>query len=144
MLDYILNNADFDTTNDIRLEAAVMERWPEYGRLLRGRRDDYDFLLYKYFQGFRHLHDTNPQYFETIEFDQRSGYKVRAFTKEALYIRFLALVSGFRMHWDDLANDAELRMNAVQRFKSALNNPTLTQQLFPDAGRTGSTTPSTR
>ena len=134
LLAFILQDADFDSINDIRLETATMQHWPEYGELLRQRRSDYEFLLYRYFQGLRHLHDLNPKYFESIEYNPRSGYKVSSFVDEALYLRFLALVAGFSAHLNDLKTDAELRDRALQRFEAALNNPALVRQLFVGDG----------
>jgi hypothetical protein len=130
LLAFILQDADFDSINDIRLETATMQHWPEYGELLRQRRSDHEFLLYRYLQGLRHLHDLNPKYFESIEYDPRSGYKVGSFVDEALYLRFLALVAGFSAHLIDLKTDTELRNRALQRFEAALNNPAIVRQLF--------------
>jgi hypothetical protein len=130
LLDFILHDADFDSINDVRLEATTMEYWPDYSGLLKQRRSDYEFLLYRYFQGLRHLHDFNPKYFESIEYDSSSGYKVGSFIDEPLYLRFLALVSGFSRHLNSLNADAELRTRALQRFEAALNNPLLVRQLF--------------
>src|SRR5262249_23574333 len=130
LLDFILHDADFDSINDIRLEAATMEHWPDYRALLKRRRPDYEFLLYRYFQGLRHLHDLNQKYFETIEYDPASGYKVTSFIDEPLYLRFLALVAGFSNHLNNLKSDAELRALALHRFDAALNNPLLVRELF--------------
>jgi hypothetical protein len=129
------HDADFDNVRDVRLDIAVLKYWPEYSEHLRRNHVDHDFVFYKYFQSFRHLHERNPTYFSTIAFDEKTGYRVSSFADEASYVSFVTLVQGFRLHYDLLDDDAALlRQAAIDRFESGLNNPVLTKQLFGTSG----------
>jgi hypothetical protein len=95
---FIMDDADFDNVKDIRIEAAAFDTWKPYTEYLKTESRDHDFIIYKYLQSLRHLHDGNPKYFETIEYNRDSGFRVKFFEKEPVYVKFLALTQGLVHH----------------------------------------------
>jgi hypothetical protein len=125
---FVMDDADFDNVRDIRIEAAAFDSWKPYGEYLKAETSDHEFIIYKYLQSLRHLHEGNPRYFETIEYDRDSGFRVRVFEKEPVYIKFLALTQGLVHHLGILPSDQ--RSTTIERYQMALNNRLLANQLF--------------
>jgi len=128
IVEFIHNDCDFDKTSHINLDYEAISKWEDYRKYLISRQDMNTFLIYKYAQAFRRLHSEDSGYFETLKWGG-SGYIVEEYTVESRYLRYLALADGFMEHLK-LVKDANVKKKAIQDFKLALNNPTLTVQLF--------------
>jgi hypothetical protein len=96
----------------------------------------HNFIIYKYFQALRHVHDEDKEYFESIEYEMGYGFRVDRFTEELRYLRFVILITGYGLHLRLLGKNGlsgkhgVLAKDAMQRFQEALKAPTLTEQLI--------------
>lgn len=127
LLRFIMDDADFDNIKDIRIETAAFDNWKPYAEQLKIMDSEHKFVVYKYLQSLRHLHDSDPKYFETIQYDSSSGFRVRRFEKENVYVHFLALAQGLFHHVLILQTDQQ---TTIKAFEAAINNAHLTRQLF--------------
>lgn len=131
---FIKEDCDFDNLRHVHIDIEAIQNWADYREHLRKASGDQQFIFYKYRQALRRIHDEDPSYFETIEYDSTSGFRVTGYTDELRYLRFLALVRGFSLQLDEL-NDEEWKLALVQQFKEAVRNPVLTNQLYqPETG----------
>jgi hypothetical protein len=136
LVEFIKNDADFSNVADARLELIIMERWPDYSRQLTSDQEAHRYIMYKYFQALRHLHDSDPEYFESISWEASTGYQVARYTKEDNFRIFASLVQGFAAHLDILrqapnsGDTTDLLQEALDEFQLALKNASLTQEMF--------------
>jgi hypothetical protein len=114
------------------LDITLFDQWPSYVNELRENAGLQNFIIYKYFQALRHLHDEDPVYFETLAYEPGSGYVVPpgGYTEEERFLRFQALVRGFSLHLSVMAPGSEQLAAAIDRFQEAVNNPKLVATLF--------------
>ena len=132
----VLDECNFDTLRDVNFDVVASRHWKDYVDLIKTDSQYRSFLLYKYFQAFRHLHDENPEYFEQIQYDvSKARFDVRetGYTKEEQFLRFTTLASGFFFHLGNLDKGGREWKEAVSQFYEALRNRRLIQQLFGDA-----------
>lgn len=125
---FIKEDCNFDRLRHIHLDIASIELWKDYKEYLVENPKEHGFIMYKYFQSLRQLHDEDKKYFESIQ-RKESGFEVEAFTDEMRYLRFLALIIAYSLHLEILNPQAKER--AIERFQRAMNNQSLTEQLFP-------------
>lgn len=130
LVEFIRNDCNFDNIRHIRIDIAAIQHWPEYTNYLSEHRAAHNFIIYKYFQALRHVHDEDVEYFESIEYEMGYGFRVNRFTEESRYLRFVSLVTGYGLHLKILEKNGVLAKDTMQRFQEALNNPTLTEQLI--------------
>jgi hypothetical protein len=134
LVEFIRNDCDFDNLRHIRIDIAALQHWPDYSTYLSKNRSSHNFIIYKYFQALRHVHDEDTDYFESIKYEKDYGFRVERFTQESLYLRFLSLISGYELHLRILKENAGEVREVIDRFSKAVNNPILTKQLV-DSGR---------
>jgi hypothetical protein len=129
------NELNFEHVDDARLELVTIKRWPDYCALLVAESDEHRYIMYKYFQALRRLHDSDPKYCEAISW-QASGYQVVRYTNEENFRLFGALVEGFAAHVDILrkapssGETSAILQEALDEFKTALKNAGLTRDMF--------------
>lgn len=130
LVEFIRNDCNFDDVRHIRIDIAAMRHWPDYLNYLAETPSAHNFIIYKYFQALRHVHDEDVAYFESIEYEIGYGFRVDRFTEESRYLRFVSLITGYGLHLGILEKNGVLAKDAMQRFQDALKNPTLTEQLI--------------
>jgi hypothetical protein len=128
LVEFIKNDCNFDILRHIRIDLAAMQLWPDYVKYLTDDPETQDFILYKYVQALRHVHDEDATYFEAIEYHD-DGFRVKNFTDEGRYLRFMSLVTGYASHIKMLKEDSTVT-EAIEKFQEALNNARLTKQLI--------------
>ena len=129
-LDLVADDCNFDNRRHVGLDIALIEESPAYKKLLKEDISRHSFIVYRYFQAFRHLHDQESAYFESIKYDPDSGYKVDAFIDEERYLRFETLVRGFKKHLAIMDVHPAFCADAIRRFQDALQNESLTREVF--------------
>lgn len=129
LAEIISKDCDFEDLRHVRLDVMAMRHWEGYEAYLIRNPAVHDFIMYKYVQALRVLHDMNPEYVEHIEYETESGYRVAEFAKESFYLHFESLVRGYVLHVR-LLGDPDAQMEAIELFQEAVNNRTLTQQIF--------------
>jgi hypothetical protein len=127
LVNLVTNDLDFDKLRHIQFDVTVLDSWPGYLRYLAENPAAQDFITYKYYQALRHLHDEDPEYFETIQY-AKGHYSVKEFTEESRYLRFQKLVLGYSKHLQ-VMSPSDRKQN-LYRFAEATNNSLLTQQRF--------------
>lgn len=132
ILGELIQHSDFDKLRDIRLSVTVFEHWPEYLQKIRTNPRAQKLVTYKYYQAFRHLHEEDPGYFETLNLDPNSGFVVGpgGYTEESIFLRFERLVWGFSLYLKAIKANPPAWEHAIQRFNAALRNEHLTEMLF--------------
>lgn len=131
LVEFIRNDCNFDNLRHIRIDIAALQHWPAYTSYLSENASAHNFIIYKYFQAFRHLHDEDKEYFESIEYETGYGFRVNRFSREeSQYLRFVSLITGFGLHLKVMESDSSIAKDAMERFQQALNNPALTEQLI--------------
>ncbi|MCA9660389.1 MAG: hypothetical protein KC486_18745 [Myxococcales bacterium] len=110
------------------LDGTFAELWPAYDSHFAGNVGDNRVLLYKLFQGLRHLAARDPKYFRAIRWE--GEYRVTRYTEEALFRHFASLSGAYRRHWQLLAAAGGERREYALRFAEALGNPALAADLF--------------
>jgi hypothetical protein len=134
LVEFIQNDCDFNNLRHIRIDIAALQHWPSYREYLSKNASAHNFIMYKFFQALRHIHDEDVDYFESIEYEKGYGFRVGRYTQEARYLKFMSLVSGYELHLIILEDNTLAVRKALERFREALNNPILTEQLI-NAGR---------
>jgi hypothetical protein len=124
----VRDDIDFDDEKQARFDAMCLARWPSYSAYLRTQASLHDYILYRYTQALRSLHDQDPGYFEAIQRIDGS-YQVSRYAREALYRHFQVLVDGFSAQLG-LIDDPARRARQVEEFADALHNRELASQLF--------------
>jgi hypothetical protein len=132
LLALVQDDCDFDKRRHVGLDIAMFEQWPPYVDEMRKDANRQGFIIYKYFQALRHLHDADPRYFESLGYEPGSGYVVRSgkYTDEERYLSFQTLVRGFVLHLGAMEHGSERWSAAVTRFHEAVNNASLVMTLF--------------
>jgi hypothetical protein len=132
LINLVQDDCDFDNRRHVGLEMALLDHWPPYVEALVDDPGLQDFIIYKYFQAFRHLHEQKPPYFESLRYVPGSGYIVGegGYTDEELYLRFQTLVRGFSQHLGLMESGSERWSASIASFQEAVNNSSLTETLF--------------
>lgn len=128
LIEFIRNDCNFDNLRHIRIDIAALQHWPAYKKYLLDDAVAHTFITYKYFQAFRHVHDEDASYFESIQYEDGHGFRVTRYTEESRYLRFVSLIEGFESHLELMEKDTI--KGDIKRFQEALNNPILTKQLI--------------
>lgn len=122
-LDYIVSRDAPD------LDLTVLDLWPPYEGWFREHPEDNHVILYKEFQGLRHLAASNPAYFAGIRHDA-SEFRVDTYNEdEEQFLQFSSLTRSYLRHWD-LVSDEAARKDAAANYAEALDNATLAASLF--------------
>jgi hypothetical protein len=101
LVEFFKSDADFDSPAAAKSDIVTMDKWKPYQQYLMTNLSYQQLILYKYFEGLRHLHDKNKNYIESIEYDQSSGYVVKHFADDGSVLAHVsALVDGFARHLD--------------------------------------------
>ena len=119
-------DGDLNIRSHLDLDSKAMVMWQDYRDHLISQSHVNSFLINKYLHAFKNLHAENSNYFESLVWSG-NGYRASS-TDESRQTRFLALLDGFKQHLE-LEND-EGQKKAIEDFTYALQNPTLTEQLF--------------
>jgi hypothetical protein len=134
LIEFIQNDCNFDNLRHIRIDIAVLKNWSDYQEYLSQNASYHDFVMYKYFQAFRHMHDEDKIYFESIKYKNKDkkddGFDVSRYTEEDRFLKFTSLISGYEIHLKILKGNQKAIQEETERFSEALNNTTLTYQLF--------------
>ncbi len=128
----VAQDCDFNRRRDVLFNINVLRHWPDYRDYLKSNPERLTFISYKYFQALRQLHEKEPVYFETLDFQRDSGYIVgdEGYTEEATFLLFESLVRGFAIHLSMVEQGSKRWLKSIQQFDEALQNPRLTQRLF--------------
>ena len=127
---FIRIDCNFDNVRHIHIDIAAMRHWPDYPDYLARNPSAHNFIIYKYSQALRHVHDEDTAYFESIKYEMGYGFRVDRLTEESRYLRFISLITGYGLHLGMLEKNGALAKDAMQRFQDALKNPALTEQLI--------------
>jgi len=130
LVEFVEHDVDFNNLRDVRLAVNIISYWSEYRNQLKKSPDKVNFILYKYFMALRRIHDEDPQYFESIQYERGFGYRVKYFTEENRYLRFVGLVAGYIRHLELLVDHQNAFDNAIHNFRIAINNSSLSEELF--------------
>ena len=127
----LIQQSDFDKLRDIRLSVTVFEQWPEYLQKIRTDPVAQNRVTYKYYQAFRHLHDEDPEYFETLNLDANSNFVVGpgGYTEESRFLRFERLFWSFSWYLKTIKANPPAWEQAIKRFSEAIRNEHLTEKL---------------
>lgn len=130
LITFIREDCDFDKLRHIHLDIECIERWGDYKKYLIDNPYDHAFIVYKFFQSFRHLHDEDQDYFENIKYvKEEDRFEVESMTEvETRYLRFLALMRAYTLHLELLKPEA--KKEAIKQFQQAMNNASLTEEYF--------------
>lgn len=130
IIKFLTDDCDFDLARHAQTDAAAMTGWNDYRAYLADNPVINRNMIYKYLQSLRHVHDEDKPYFEQMQYQVGSEYRVPYYTEESRYTRYLSLVAGFSGHVKIIQNESEERQGAIQKFAEALNNQILTAQLI--------------
>ena len=122
-LDYIASRAASD------LDQTFLDLLPAYEAWLRANPDENQVILYKAFQGLRHLAVRYPAYFAEI---RTSGeqFLVETYNEdEEAFLHFSSLTRSYQRHVRLLPDDGR-RLEAAKSYAEALANAQLAASLF--------------
>jgi hypothetical protein len=130
----VADDLDFDSLPHSSFESLCYAGWEPWRERLAVDVRQRTFVLYRYRQALRRLHDADAHYFETMRQDSEGAYVVHEYTEEKRYLHFSRLTDGYRAHVEGLTDDGE-RSAAIAGYGSALHNTELAAQVFASVVR---------